>query len=74
MQLRQVIIIDQSCNRNADSGHESDIGGASVVYDGDPLQDLALTAFLDKFARRRAKVHSWRGVLGGATALQCCST
>jgi hypothetical protein len=33
-------------------------GGASVVYDGDPLHDLALSAFLDKFVRRKAKVCS----------------
>ena len=31
-------------------------GGASVVYDGDPLHDLALPAFLDKFVRRKGKV------------------
>jgi CBF/Mak21 family len=46
----------QSRTCNADSGHDPATGGASVVYDGDPLQDLALTSFLDKFARRRAKV------------------
>ena len=35
-------------------------GGASVVYDGDPLHDLALPAFLDKFVRRKAKVCAYR--------------
>lgn len=34
------------------------LAGASVVYDGDPLRDLALAAFLDKFVRRKAKVRS----------------
>ena len=32
------------------------LGGQPVVYDGDPLRDLALPAFLDKFARRKQKV------------------
>lgn len=42
--------------------------GASVVYDGDPLRDLALPAFLDKFVRRKAKVTSHKTCL----LLQCC--
>lgn len=32
------------------------LGGQPVVYDGDPLRDLALPAFLDKFVRRKQKV------------------
>lgn len=32
------------------------LAGEAVVYDGDPLRDLALPAFLDKFVRRKQKV------------------
>lgn len=32
------------------------LAGDPVVYDGDPLRDLALPAFLDKFVRRKQKV------------------
>ena len=34
--------------------------GDSVVYDGDPLRDLALPAFLDKFVRRKQKARGLR--------------
>lgn len=42
-------------------------GGASVVYDGDPLRDLALPAFLDKFVRRKAKVRCCGAALPSCT-------
>lgn len=32
------------------------MAGAPIIYDGDPLQDLTLSAFLDKFVARRPKV------------------
>lgn len=32
------------------------LAGAPVVYNGDPLRDLALTAFLDTFVQRKPKV------------------
>ena len=32
------------------------LAGAPVVYDGDPLRDLSLTAFLDAFVQRKPKV------------------
>jgi ribosome biogenesis protein MAK21 len=32
------------------------LAGANVSYDGDPLQDLTLHAFLDKFIQKKAKV------------------
>jgi ribosome biogenesis protein MAK21 len=28
------------------------LAGASIIYDGDPLKDFTLLAFLDKFVRR----------------------
>lgn len=31
------------------------LAGAPVVYGGDPLRDLSLTAFLDKFVQRKPK-------------------
>lgn len=34
------------------------LAGANVSYDGDPLQDLTLHAFLDKFIQKKAKVAS----------------
>ena len=32
------------------------LAGTFVSYDGDPLRDLTLTAFLDKFVQRKPKV------------------
>ena len=32
------------------------LAGTYVTYDGDPLRDLTLTAFLDKFVQRKPKV------------------
>lgn len=37
--------------------------GQSVLYDGDPLRDLTLAAFLEKFVQKKAKVRL--GCLGG---------
>jgi hypothetical protein len=42
------------------------LAGSYVVYDGDPLRDLTLPAFLDKFIQRKPKVR----FLGGRGA--CC--
>ncbi|KAK9819570.1 hypothetical protein WJX81_001337 [Elliptochloris bilobata] len=41
------------------------LAGAPVVYSGDPLRDLSLTAFLDKFVQRKPKAHG-----KGASAMQ----
>jgi hypothetical protein len=43
------------------------LAGAPIVYDGDPLRDLSLTSFLDKFVARKPKVGkpSGRGKKGG---------
>ena len=32
------------------------LAGSYISYDGDPLRDLTLTAFLDKFVQRKPKV------------------
>lgn len=32
------------------------LAGVPVVYTGDPLRDLGLTAFLDKFVNKKPKV------------------
>ena len=34
------------------------LAGAPVVYNGDPLRDLSLTAFLDTFVQRKPKARS----------------
>ncbi|CAL8467747.1 g7285 [Coccomyxa elongata] len=34
------------------------LAGAPVVYHGDPLRDLSLTAFLDTFVQRKPKAHA----------------
>jgi len=34
------------------------LAGAPVVYTGDPLRDLSLTAFLDKFVQRKPKARA----------------
>ena len=34
------------------------LAGAPVVYNGDPLRDLALSAFLDAFVQRKPNVCS----------------
>lgn len=32
------------------------LAGATIVYEGDPLRDLTLSAFLDKFVQKKPKV------------------
>ena len=32
------------------------LAGATIVYEGDPLRDLTLAAFLDKFVQKKPKV------------------
>lgn len=34
------------------------LAGQSVLYDGDPLRDLTLASFLEKFVQKKAKVGS----------------
>jgi ribosome biogenesis protein MAK21 len=35
--------------------------GANIVYNGNPLNDLSLTAFLDKFMEKKPKQSTWHG-------------
>ncbi len=35
--------------------------GDSIIYDGNPLQDFTLTAFLDRFSFRNPKKEQARG-------------
>ncbi len=45
------------------------LSGAPVMFDGDPLRDLSLAAFLDKFVSKKPKVRGWvGGAEGGAAA------
>nr|BAJ53201.1 JHL06B08.2 [Jatropha curcas] len=37
------------------------ISGANIVYNGNPLNDLSLTAFLDKFMEKKPKQTTWHG-------------
>ena len=37
------------------------LSGATIVYNGNPLNDLSLTAFLDKFMEKKPKQSSWHG-------------
>ncbi|KAK5792452.1 protein SLOW WALKER 2 [Gossypium arboreum] len=37
------------------------LSGANIVYNGNPLNDLSLTAFLDKFMEKKPKASSWHG-------------
>jgi ribosome biogenesis protein MAK21 len=43
------------------------LSGASILYAGDPLRDLALGVFLDRFAEKkpksRRKSETWHGSL-----------
>jgi ribosome biogenesis protein MAK21 len=41
------------------------LAGQSVMYDGDPLRDLTLSAFLEKFVQKKAKVRGGGGWLAG---------
>ncbi|KAF8401148.1 hypothetical protein HHK36_014452 [Tetracentron sinense] len=37
------------------------LSGANIVYNGNPLNDLSLTAFLDKFMEKKPKPSTWHG-------------
>ncbi|KAL9228490.1 hypothetical protein vseg_004067 [Gypsophila vaccaria] len=37
------------------------LSGATIVYNGNPLNDLTLTAFLDKFMEKKPKQSTWHG-------------
>ncbi|KAH1149412.1 hypothetical protein GLYMA_16G012100v4 [Glycine max] len=37
------------------------LSGANIVYNGNPLNDLSMTAFLDKFMEKKAKRSTWHG-------------
>ncbi|XP_050383837.1 protein SLOW WALKER 2 [Argentina anserina] len=37
------------------------LSGANIVYNGNPLNDLSLTAFLDKFMDKKPKASTWHG-------------
>ncbi|GLU14192.1 hypothetical protein SLE2022_307760 [Rubroshorea leprosula] len=37
------------------------LSGANIVYNGNPLNDLSLPAFLDKFMEKKPKTSSWHG-------------
>ncbi|KAM7250814.1 hypothetical protein ACFE04_022697 [Oxalis oulophora] len=37
------------------------LSGANVIYNGNPLNDLSLTAFLDKFMEKKPKQSTWHG-------------
>ncbi|PPD86089.1 hypothetical protein GOBAR_DD16986 [Gossypium barbadense] len=37
------------------------LSGVNIVYNGNPLNDLSLTAFLDKFMEKKPKASSWHG-------------
>ncbi|WVZ25602.1 hypothetical protein V8G54_004146 [Vigna mungo] len=37
------------------------LSGANIVYNGNPLNDLSMTAFLDKFMEKKAKQSTWHG-------------
>lgn len=42
------------------------LAGQSVLYDGDPLRDLTLASFLEKFVQKKAKAR------GRAVRLLAC--
>lgn len=37
------------------------LSGANIVYNGNPLSDLSLTSFLDKFMEKKPKTTTWHG-------------
>ncbi|CAH9118594.1 unnamed protein product [Cuscuta europaea] len=37
------------------------LSGVNIVYNGNPLNDLSLTAFLDKFMEKKPKQSTWHG-------------
>jgi hypothetical protein len=56
------------------------LSGANIVYNGNPLNDLSLTAFLDKFMEKKPKQTTWHGgsqiepVKQVNKVLLCCHT
>lgn len=37
------------------------LSGANILYNGNPLNDLSLTAFLDKLMEKKPKQNTWHG-------------
>lgn len=37
------------------------LSGANIVYNGNPLSDLSLASFLDKFMEKKPKTSTWHG-------------
>lgn len=37
------------------------LSGVNIVYNGNPISDLSLVAFLDKFMEKKAKQSTWHG-------------
>ncbi|XP_010415991.1 PREDICTED: CCAAT/enhancer-binding protein zeta-like [Camelina sativa] len=37
------------------------LSGTNIIYNGNPLIDLSLSAFLDKFMEKKAKQNTWHG-------------
>lgn len=37
------------------------LSGANIVYNGNPLNDLSLTAFLEKLMEKKPKQTTWHG-------------
>lgn len=37
------------------------LSGLNIVYDGNPLNDFSLSAFLDKFMEKKPKPSMWHG-------------
>lgn len=37
------------------------LSGANIVYNGNPLNDLSLTAFLGKLMEKKPKQNTWHG-------------
>lgn len=37
------------------------LSGVNIVYNGNPLSDLSLGAFLDKFMEKKPKQSTWHG-------------
>lgn len=37
------------------------LSGVNIVYNGNPLADLSLGAFLDKFMEKKPKQNTWHG-------------
>ena len=50
--LWEVALLAQHAHPSAAVFAQTLLAGANVVYDGDPLKDLTLLAFLDKFVKR----------------------